>query len=203
MVGVVVTRDTISKMVSLLDWCYQIGVESAHELNDEGLCWNFIDETAQAGVYGFLEENPQYIGWQEWALRLSAKARSESYSGSMKKFFDKMGRFGSNYLSAFLPLTQVFHTKGIKDYMEAPSAANVEVFRKKTRHWWTKNGLRFVSNDVWVSELQMESFDLERRDKLVYDSMNEYQAKKIALTPKQYEQFRRCVGLLMNRNVTY
>lgn len=192
-----VTKDTIAKMISLLDWCYRLGVEAAYDLQDEGLAREFVGRTSKPGVYGFLTEEPVYITWQEWTLRLMAKARSTSWSGSMNRYFNAMGRFGANYLSAFLPLTQVFLCKGVNDYYSAPSGADMAMFNSKTRVWWTPKGLRTIKNDEWVSELQMQSYDLERRDAEVWESNTAYEAKKVALTAKQYCMFRRCVGLVM------
>lgn len=197
----IITKDTVSRMVSLLDWCYRLGVQSAYELQeDEGLIREFLERTSQPGVYGFLTETPIYIDWQEWTLRLMAKARLTSWNGSMAKFFDRMGRFGSNYLSVFLPLSQVFHNKGIRDFMAAPMAADINALPAKHRSWWTPKGLRTISNTEWVSELRMVCYDLERRDTPLWQSLTPAYAKKVALKPKHYEMFRRCVVLVMMRD---
>lgn len=199
----IVTREVVSKMISLLDWCYRMGVESAHNLQDEGMAREFLERTKEPGIYGFLYDNPIYISWQEWTLRLMAKARSTSWSGSMNRYFNAMGRFGANYLSAFLPLTQMFLNKGIQDYISAPSAADMALFNSKSRVWWTPKGLRAINNGEWVSELQMLSYDLERRDNEVWESNTAYEAKKLALRPSQYQMFRRCVGIVTLHNNGY
>lgn len=187
-------------MISLLDWCYRLGVTAAHDLDDEGLCKEFLEQTEKPGVYGFLSESPIYITWQEWTLRLMAQARSTSWNGSMKQYFERMGYFGANYLSAFVPLSQVFYNKGVKDYLAAPNASDMALFNAKNRVWWTAGGLRKIGNEEWVSELQMYSFDLERRDKEVWDKETAYEAKKSALTARQYDMFRKCVGIVARTN---
>ncbi|MDE6536068.1 MAG: hypothetical protein K2K82_08700 [Muribaculaceae bacterium] len=199
----IITRDTLLKMISLLDYCYRLGVEAAREVEDEGLCREFLERTKEPGVYGLLSENPVYITWQEWTLRLLAKARSTSWNGSMVKFFNKMGKFSANYLSAFLPCSMVFYCRGISDYLNAPTAVDFAMFQSKSRVWWTKNGLKKINPRTWVDELQMICFDLERRDAEVWARETPHNAKKIALTQKQYELFRRCIGLVPINNMGY
>lgn len=199
----IIDKPTVSRMISLLDWVYRLGVESAREVEDEGLCREFLDRTKEPGVYGLLSENPVYITWQEWTLRLMAKARSTSWNGAMVQFLNRLGRFGSNYLSAFLPCSMVFYCRGISDYLNAPTAVDFAMFQSKSRVWWTKNGLKAVNNRTWVDELQMICFDLERRDAEVWERETAIKAKKVALTQKQYEMFRRSVGLVTVNNMGY
>ena len=199
----IIDKSTVSRMISLLDWVYRLGVESAREVEDEGLCREFLDRTKEPGVYGLLSENPVYITWQEWTLRLMAKARSTSWNGAMVQFLNRLGRFGSNYLSAFIPCSMVFYCRGISDYLNAPTAVDFAMFQSKSRVWWTKNGLKAVNNRTWVDELQMICFDLERRDAEVWERETAIKAKKIALTQKQYEMFRRSVGLVTVNNMGY
>ncbi len=187
----------MNKMLSLLDYCYKLGVETAHGLQDEGLAREFLERTKAPGAYGILSENPIYTTWQEWMLRLIAKARSTSWNGAMSQFMGKIGRFGANYLSAFLPVSFLYYRRGIEDYVNAPEAADYNVFCGKTRVRWTNKGLKNVSPQEFVDDIQLLTFDLERRDQAVRDTeaSTPYQAKKITLTPRQYEFFRTAVGL--------
>ncbi len=193
----IITRDTMNKMLSLLDYCYRLGVETAHGLQDEGLAREFLERTKAPGAYGILSESPIYTTWQEWMLRLIAKARSTSWNGAMSQFMGKIGRFGANYLSAFLPVSFLYYRRGIEDYVNAPEAADYNVFCGKTRVRWTKKGLKNVNPQEWVQAIQLDCFDLERRDNAILEAegQTEYKAKRIALTPKQYEHFRMAVGL--------
>lgn len=200
----IIDRGTISRMISLLDWVYRLGVEAAREVDDEGLAREFLERTEEPGVYGFFSDSPLYITWQEWSLRLMAKARSMSWNGGMVQFMTRLGRFGSNYLSCFLPCSMVFYRRGIEDYINAPGAVDFAIFQSKPRVWWTKKGLKPVNNSTWVDELQMISFDLERRDAEIWNSENATSAKRrVALTQKQYELFRRSVGLVIFNNKGY
>jgi len=194
---IIITRDVVNKMLSLLDYCYKLGVEAAHTLLDEGLAREFLERTKEAGVYGLLSDSPIYTTWQEWMLRLMARARSTSWNGAMSHFLGKLGRFGANYLSCFLPVSFVYYRRGIEDYINAPEAVDYGVFCGKTRVRWTKKGLKNVGVTEWVDEIQLLTFDLARRDSAIWEaeSATVYQAKQIALTSKQYEHFRMAVGL--------
>ena len=199
----IITKAVLSRMLSLLDYCYRLGVESAREVEDEGLCREFLERTKEPGVYGLLSENPVYITWQEWTLRLMAKARSTSWNGAMVQFLNRMGRFASNYLSCFLPCSMVFYCRGVSDYINAQGAVDFAMFQGRSRVWWTKNGLKPVNNRTYVDTIQLLTFDLQRRDAEVWERETAIKAKKVALTQKQYEMFRRSVGLVTVNNMGY
>lgn len=191
----------MSKLLSILDYCYKLGVEAAHDLQDEGLARDFLERTKDAGAYGILSETPIYSTWDEWGKRLIAQALSTSWNGVMVRFFSKAGKFGSNYLTAIYPVSFLFYRRGIEDYINAPEAADYNVFSGKTRVKWTKQGLKNVSTHAFVNDLQLLTFDLARRDQAIIESMDstQYMARKITLTPKQYETFRVAVGLAANK----
>lgn len=196
----IITRDVVQKMISLLDWSYRLGVEGAYEVNDEGLCLEFLERTAQPGVYGLLPD--LYMGWLEWSLRLMSKARSTSWNGTMSRYLQAAGRFGSNYLSCFYLLAQHFYNWGVKSYISAPYSNDIELFRSKTRVLWTEKGLKPINNRRYVDEVQMICFDLQRRDKEIWEREADYNAKKVALKEKHYEWFIRAVGLaVMKRGI--
>lgn len=195
---IIITKPVVVKMVSLLEWCYRLGVESAYNIGeDEGLVREFLETTGEPGVYGFLREDPLYMDWQEWTLRMSAKARMSSWNGIMKRYLDRMGMFGSNYLSVYLPLTQIFHNRGVEDYLSNPHAADISQFDLRKRVWWTPKGLREITLTEWVEEMRMLDYDLQRRDAVIWETLPRSQAKRIALTARQHEMFRERVGLAM------
>ena len=46
----IITRTTATRIISLLDWVYHEGVEQAREMDDEGMCREFIDTHRKVGV---------------------------------------------------------------------------------------------------------------------------------------------------------
>lgn len=194
----IINRSVISSMISLIDWAYRMGVTDARSVSDEGLVRDFCEKTSEVGVFGFLSDYPTLITWQEFALRLLAKARMTSWNGMMARYMNRMGRYGQNFLSCFLPLAQAWYCKGAKDYTNAPTGCDMAVFNGRTRVYWTANGVRKVDNRRYVDELQLETFVLERRDGAVREANTEYDAKKAgALKPKHYQYFRTAIGLAL------
>ena len=193
----IIDRDTILKMVSLLDWSYRLGVNNAHQVNDEGLCRAFIEKMSQPGLYVFITDDHN-IGVLEWQLRLTKEARLTSMFGSMYQYFGRMGRFGQNYLSVFLPIAQEFYNKGVLDYCEAPYACDMARFNDARRVWWSPKGLLNVKNREYVETIQLMCFDRQRRDSAyLEDNAADYKAKRVALRAQHYDWFIRSVGLAM------
>lgn len=199
MTEVTMTRSVVLKLLWLLDYCYKLGVTHAEDADDEGLAREFIANTNEAGIYGFLdaERDVTYIGWQEWMLRLQSKAQMSVWNGILTKYFQRLGRFGANYFSAILPLTMRIYCKGVSDWLAAPGAADIEKFKAKQRVWWTEQGLRQYQVQRMADWAKLECFDLERRDAEVLERETVAMGRKIALRPRCYEMFRRAMGLAL------
>lgn len=191
----IITRDTILKMISLLDWAYRLGVESAYETNDEGLCAEFLEKTAEPGVYGLLPD--KYMSWKEWSLRLLSKARMTSWNGAMSRYIMLAGNFGATYLSCFYNVAQRYYNNGVEAYISAPNACDLSLFKSQTRLLWTSDGIKRINNRQFVDDIQLMCFELQRRDEEIWNTKTAYEAKKIALKPKQYDSFIRAVGLAL------
>lgn len=97
----IIDKGLVGQMISLLDTLYHWGVRDAHNQNDEGAAMEFLQTHSEVGVYGFLTDDYN-MTVEEWQLRLIQQARLTSMFGCMYRYFQKMGRFASNYLSCFL-----------------------------------------------------------------------------------------------------
>lgn len=198
----IVTRDTILRMIGLLDWCYRLGVKQARELNDEGLAREFLDKVSQTGVYGFLNEDGITMGWKEWTLRLMAKARMTSWNGAMTRYFSLIGsRPNQNYLGAFIPVSEAFYAKGVRDLIDNKQSFDYALFQEKTRVFLTAKGFQNINVRRYVDEIQLCCFDLQRRDAAVWESKTPYEANKLgAMKSQHYEWYRRAMGLALMSN---
>lgn len=192
----IVTKPLIMRMIGLIDWLYRLGVTDAHEINDDGLAREFLEKINSPGVYGFLSYDGRLISWQEFSLLIVAKARLTSWQGAMTEYFNKMGKLTSNYLGCFIPLAQFFYAKGVRDYMSAPNVADIAEFQTRRRVYWTPKGIRRVSTRQYVDELQIECYNLKRRDEDVFQWNTAYEAAKMgAIRPKRYECFIRALSV--------
>ena len=195
----IVTRDTISKMISLLDTLYRWGVRDAYALNDEGAAREFVETHSEVNVYGFLTD-AQPISVLEWQLRLIQQARLTSMYGSMYQYFNRMGRFGANYLSCFVALAMRWYVRGVQHYCDSPSASDYMLFESKKRVLWEAKGLRSYNNREAVETIQLDCFDLSRRHaEYLQTHADDYKARREALPERHWQWFIRAVGLAVMR----
>lgn len=193
----IVTRDTILRMIGLLDWVYRLGIQHSRELNDEGASREFLDTHNEVGVYGFITDGYN-VGVLEWQLRLQKEARLTSMFGSMYQYFLRMGRYGQNYLSCFLPIAQEWYNLGVQDYIDNPHACDYSVFNGKTRVRWTKKGLLNIKPKEYVEMIQLQCFDLQRKHAAYLEEhADDYKARKIALREQYWTWYIRAVGLAL------
>lgn len=199
----IINASIAREMIALVDFCYRKGIEDAYRVEDEGLAREFIEKTSQVGVYGFLREDGATMSWKEWTLRLMAQARMTFWNGPMSRYLMLIGkRPNQNYLGVFLPVSQVFYNKGVSDYCDNKQECDFMLFQERTRVLWTKNGLKPINNRRYVDEILLVCFDLQRRDKAVWENETDFTARKLGtLTVKQYDTFIRAIGLAMqNKN---
>lgn len=198
----IIDRGVALSTVSLIDFCYRKGVEDAHRIGDEGLAREFIEKVSQTGVYGFLNDEGITMSWKEWTLRLMAQARMTSWNGAMTRYFSLIGsRPNQNYLGAFIPVSEAFYAKGVRDYVDNRQQFDYALFQEKTRVFLTAKGLQNVNNRRYIDEIQLCCFDLQRRDSAVWESKTPYEANKLgAMKPMQFDWYIRAVGLALMTN---
>lgn len=198
----IITRGTVTQMVSLLDWVYRLGVDDAASCDDSGRVRELMERTDKAGAYGFLGDD-YAITWQEWALRLMAYARGTSWDGAMTRYFTRAGAFGANYLSVFYNVAHGFYLMGVTDYMSARGDVDLALFRAKRRVRLTPQGKpkNFPMRQV-VDAIQLMTFDYQRRDeRVIAEAGSDYKARKVALKPNHYGYFRQAVGLAVMKRL--
>ena len=192
----ITTKPEASAMVSLLDWIYRRGVDDAYTADDEGLCREFLAKTEEPGVFGFLDNCP--IDWDEWCLRLMMQARRTSWNGAMSRYLQAAGRFQTNYLSVFYNVALLAYRNGISDYINAPNGTDKQQFDAKTRVLWSAKGCLNVSLQEYVDNIQLQCFDLARRDKQITDKIGIFESRKLGcLTSNHYLMFRRAIALAL------
>lgn len=196
----IITRSTVSSIISLLDVMYHWGALHAHRLGDEGAAMEFLESHAEVGVYGFLTDNAPNVGVLEWQLRLIKEARLTSMYGTMYNYLNRAGRYGQNYLSVFYEVAKAMYLRGIRDYYECGGSADMAVFADTKRAWLTSNGIRKVNNTEWVQEIQLICFDEQRKHAAYLEThADDYKAKKVALRGQHFQWFIRAVGLALQK----
>lgn len=190
-----IDRHMVQKMVSLLDWCYRLGVKQAYHVNDDGLAIEFVEKHREVNVYGFLVDDYD-VGVVEWQLRLLCEARRCSLYGAMYRYFEHMGRYGMNFLSCFIPVAQEWYNMGVEDYTTAPYACSMEEFNDAARVRWSGDGLLKVRLEDYVQTIQLQCFGLKRKHDEYLQTYGCTPANKHkALVPKRWDMFIRALGI--------
>lgn len=201
-------RAMAQQMVRMFDELYRQGVTDCIAADDEGLCREFLEATAEPGVYGLLTDS-YYISPKEWQLRLMVIAGRISLNSPMYRLFCRMGNYTTNYLGCFLPLASDFYRKGIKDALDYGHKFDATQFGIKTKVWLTDKGLKNVSGDAYKQEIQQMCFDRQRAEQTFmddykevrtckYQRIGEHDARKRVRNPKHWDTFVVRIGLLTN-----
>ncbi len=188
---------TTNSLIRLLDFCYKRGVIDAHYIDDEGKCREFINETSQVGKYGFIVYD-YYMDWLEWQLRLEFYAKLTSFRGALSHYFDRMNRFGTNFLSCCVPLAQMYYNKGLKDYCDAPIENDIEKFKTINRAIWTGGGLVQMNAIEMVRDAMLKCLDLKHRDAVFLEENPDSKTKRLALRESYYDNFIKLLGAIVN-----
>lgn len=198
------------QMVSNLDYLYRLGVKDAYESgDDDGMCRDFLARHDTPGVYGFLAMSED-LDPLEYQLQLHYRVRLTSMFGAMNDYFMMMRRYGTNYLSVYIPVAQAFYNMGIKDYWTAPYL-DYATFERSQRKKWTEGGFVVISAREYAERVQLECFRLMRRDRDYVNEMDVdasnleqydvdtikeyYRRKRVVLKGSQYQMFIEAVGL--------
>lgn len=190
-----INRHMVQKMMSLLDWCYRLGVKQAYHVNDDGRAIEFVEQHREIGVYGFLTDDYN-IDVVEWQLRLLCEARRGSLYGSMYSYFEYMGRYGANFLSCFIPVAQEWYNMGVEDYTAAPYACSMEEFDDLTRSRWTNDGLLKMRMEDYVQTIQLQCFGLKRKhDEYLQTFGCVSENRRKALKSRRWDMFIRALGI--------
>lgn len=192
-----ITRHMVFKMISLLDWCYQLGVKHAYHTNDDGLALEFVEKHREIGTYGFLTDEYD-ISVMEWQLRLLCEARRCSLYGAMYTYFECMGRYGANFLSCFIPVAQEWYNMGVEDYTAAPSACMIDEFSDASRVRWSGDGLLKVRIEDYVQTIQLQCFGMKRQHDEYLQTYGSTSANRHkALVPRRWDMFIRALGIAL------
>lgn len=195
----VISPDMAKQMLRIFKAFYKKGVNDAFAAEDEGLCRELIEATSKPCTWGLLgvRTTDNYNWWENRIADVADEIGNGAYTmlrGKSGKngevgLFVKIGRYSSNYLSAFLVLCQCMYNRGIDNYCKWPSAMDLTAYNSKTEFgWWTDKGYKKAPNDRIVSYLQdcsMERADIDAED------------VKKGLRKMWYESYNKAIGLAL------
>lgn len=147
-------------MLRLFDICYKQGVIDAYEMDDRSACEEFLQNTSGPKQFGLLSL-PYDIKWREWLTILTRWALNNKMIRVVEHVFNAITTY-NGYLAVVLPITFDFYVKGIKDYINNPTAWELSKFKNKLYAEWGGNTQRRMAH--LVNDMQIMMFDRERNE---------------------------------------
>ena len=200
-----IDRNDISRLITLYDRVYKLGVEDGYNnSHDEGLCREHIETTNYPGNFGLIRDG--FISDEiDWQLTLQREAKAMKIYEAVRKMFIRMGAWArSNYYSCILPIAQEFYNMGVEDFLANPNADIITTFMEERRVWW---GGKRVDTYGYVEKIQgfcgkrmrseaaaLEGLVETRTSK--YQRIGEYDLRKRVLREKWWLHFRRAVAVV-------
>lgn len=154
----VIDRYTAKSLGRVLMMCYKRGVNDACRYsNDEGMLREHIEQTRGGGMFGFVSHVT--AKWVYWKNRLLEIGEEDLRFRPINDYFNRMGKFGSNYLSVFMVLAQTFYNRGIEDWLDNPGAEEIGLFNERTSWWGVRRAvdsyrLRSYVQDVCAEHIE-------------------------------------------------
>lgn len=199
-----IDRNDISRLITLYDRVYKLGVEDGYNnSHDEGLCREHIETTNYPGNFGLIRDG--FISDAvDWQLTLQRQAKIVGVYTAIFKLFRMMGRWANgNYLGCALPIAQDFYCKGIEDVLADKNADNITLFMEKRRVWW---GGRNVNTYEYVEFIQTMCGKRKRSEAALmadlaetrsskYQRIGEHDLRKRVMSEKKWLRFRDAVAI--------
>lgn len=138
----VIDRKTARYLGKVFMACYRKGINDAClHIEDEGLINEHIELTRSGEVHGFIgQTNESQVYWHN---RLCELAEQHLCFKPIMRYFERVGRFGGNYLSVASVIAQEFYSMGLADYL-AYNYNDLVKFNQSQdlRLRWTPKGLK-------------------------------------------------------------
>lgn len=155
----VIDRMTAKYLGRLFMACYKRGVNDAYRHgNDEGMLREHVEQTQDFAKFGFV--GAATARWVYWKNRLNDLAEDGQYYKPINAYFERIGNFGTNYLSVMMCVAQTFYNRGITDWLEKPHADEINIFNGKSRWWGDKKDVDVYHLRAYVQDICSERLDL-------------------------------------------
>lgn len=124
-------------ILRLYDVCFKHGVIDACKMEDDYEVRRFVEEHTSTWEFGVLGEDLE-VDWQMFRFVLYRWCRESP----------GLTKFAENYLLrvritnlywCLLPYCMRFYLLGIKEWLDYPNRAGIEIFKKNNRVHWSKN----------------------------------------------------------------
>lgn len=154
----VIDRYTAKSLGRLFMLCYKRGVNDAcRHGDDEGMLREHVEQTRDFAKFGFA--GAATSRWVYWKNRLSDLAEDGNRYKTLTNYFERMGNFGSNYLSVMMCVAQTFYNRGITDWLDDSHADEINFFNGNSRWWGGRKDVDSYHLRAYVQDVCSERLD--------------------------------------------
>lgn len=154
----VIDRGAAQALKMLFMECYKRGVNDAYRHgDDEGMLLEHVEQTRNYTKFGFVGAATQR--WVYWKNRLIEIAEDNNRYKTLNNYFERMGNYGSNYLSVMMCVAQTFYNRGITDWLENPHTDEINIFNGRNRWWGKRKDVDGYHLRAYVQDVCSERLD--------------------------------------------
>lgn len=158
--SILLNRTSAPQVLRFFGVCFKQGVIDAFEFGSDVDTREFYEQKKDDWTFGILGE-PDDFDWEAfryktywWARKNHMKALAENYIFKIRHI---------NYLWCFLPYCMRFYLLGIKEWLDYPNPAGLELFKITPNvHWNPNEPVRQITRTDIFSYLHEYEFEYKR-----------------------------------------
>lgn len=152
----ILNRTTAPQIVRFFDVCFKAGVIDAYSYGDDLSVKEFYEQKMSDWTFGSLNTG-DVMDWKSfqfvlywWARKYHMKSLAENYIFKIRTV---------SYQWCLLPYCMRFYLMGVKEWLDYPSPANIEVFKTLRRaHWSPTADVKAFTRGDYFSHLHDFAF---------------------------------------------
>lgn len=160
--SILLNRKTASHVLRFFYLCFKQGVIDSYEFGNDIDAKDFYEQKKADWTFGILGE-PDDFDWEAfrykaywWARRKGMKTMAENYLFRIRT---------KNYIWCVLPYCMRFYLMGIKEWLNYPNPAGIELFKITANvHWDPNEPVRQITKTDIFSYLHEFEFEYKRFD---------------------------------------
>lgn len=158
------TRTTAPRAVRFMYLCFQRGVLDAYAAGSDLDTEEFYNDRMEDWGFATLTY-PDYLDWKAFRSQLYWWAREHKMTVLAESYIFRIRTM--NYTWCLLPYCMRFYLMGIREWLDYPNPARIEMFRQSTNAHWNPNlTLKTMTRMDIISYLHTFEFDFRRAEDL-------------------------------------
>lgn len=158
--SLMLNRTTAPMVLRFFTLCFKQGVIDAYDFGNDLDAKEFYEQKSSEWSFGILGQ-PDDVDWKAFCYHMYWVARRNGMRTLAESYFFRIR--GRNYLWCVLPFCMRFYLMGVKEWLDYPNPAAIEVFKSEQRVHWNKNEpIRNITKPDVFSYLHNFEFEYNR-----------------------------------------